>query len=121
MNKGKGIRKSADAFLFKIPLNDLKVKRTRNSIYSNDATVSATVPTGSSTNDVEVELMSLGLDFEQNLENHSIPNSDNLAWDHDVNIDAVGMEVEDQGLCDLYSINGSVNTNEFQVRFCLCI
>ena len=69
---------------------------------------------------MEVEGMDLDLDMEQNSTANSAVD---LPWDHDLDLDRIGMEVQDQGLFDQYnnSANGSVITNESQVWFCLCI
>jgi hypothetical protein len=63
---------------------------------------------------MEVEGMDLDLDMEQNSTANSAVD---LPWDHDLDLDRIGMEVQDQGLFDQYnnSANGSVITNESQV------
>jgi hypothetical protein len=115
VHQGNGIRRCSDDFLFKVPLNDLPLKRTRHSIYSIGVTGSAIVPT--QVNNNELEVMDLDLeDMEQDLEQNSIPsNDDNLAWDHNLDFNGFRMDVEDQGLFDQYG-TGSVNLNESQVR-----
>ncbi len=98
-------RKGGDADA--IPLQEMMTKRTRATAYNVDQVQQQ--------DDGQVEINDdLDSNMEQGMEvetNQSFEVQHDLPWNHDLDMDAVGVEIEDHGLCDIYSIAGSTSTN----------